>query len=129
MCNSKTNIASASSVPGSARSWPSPRQVDNARKFRGIYFIDPEDKKFKETTKNARKKLETPVGPAVLCQISKNNKNSGNGEQSNRVKSKLACILEGSESTRLRMGESLPNETSHCSITIWFTNLFLCLKQ
>ena len=27
--------------------------------LRGIYFIDPEDKEFKETIKNARKKLET----------------------------------------------------------------------
>ena len=32
--------------------------LENARKLRGIYFIDPEDKKFKETTKSARKKLE-----------------------------------------------------------------------
>ena len=31
-------------------------QLDNARKLRGIYSIDPEDKEFKET-KNARKKL------------------------------------------------------------------------
>ena len=31
-------------------------QLDNARKLRGIYFIDPEDKEFKETIKNARKK-------------------------------------------------------------------------
>ena len=29
-------------------------QLDNARKLRGIYFIDPEDKEFKETIKNAR---------------------------------------------------------------------------
>ena len=28
---------------------------DNARKLRGIYFIDPEDKEFKETIRNARK--------------------------------------------------------------------------
>ena len=35
-------------------------------------------------------------------------KNCVNGEKSNKVKSKLACILEASESTRLRMGESLP---------------------
>ena len=34
-------------------------QLDNARKLRGIYFIDPEDKEFKETIKNARKKLDT----------------------------------------------------------------------
>ena len=31
--------------------------LDNARKLRGIYFIDPKDKEFKETIKNARKKL------------------------------------------------------------------------
>ena len=40
-------------------------QLDNARKLRGIYFTDPEDKEFKETIKNARKKLETPVAPAM----------------------------------------------------------------
>ena len=33
-------------------------QLDNARKLQGIYFIDPEDKEFKETIRNARKKLE-----------------------------------------------------------------------
>ena len=31
--------------------------LDNARKLRGIYFIDPEEKEFKETIKNARKKI------------------------------------------------------------------------
>ena len=49
-----------------------------------------------------------PLAPAVPCNIRKNNKNCGNGEKSNKIKSKLACILEASESTRLRMGESLP---------------------
>ena len=66
--------------------------LDNARKLRGIYFIDPENKEFKETIKNARKKLETPVAPAMPCKIVKNNKNCGRGV-SNKVKSKLACIL------------------------------------
>ena len=98
--------------------------LDNARKLGGIYFIDPEDKEFKETIKNARKKLETPMAPAMPSNISNNNKKCGNGE-SNKVKSKLACILEASESTRVRMGESLPThhedhiagkETIHCSI-------------
>ena len=42
--------------------------LENARKLRGIYFIDPEDKEFKETIKNARKKLETSVAPAVPCE-------------------------------------------------------------
>ena len=45
----------------------------------------------------------------MLCKISKNNQNCVNGDKYNDVKLKLACILEASESTRLRMGESLPN--------------------
>ena len=78
--------------------------LDNARKLRGICFIDTEDKEFKETIKNARKKLETPVAPAMPCKIIMNNKNCGCG-----ASNKITCILEASESTRLRMGESLPN--------------------
>ena len=46
-------------------------QLHNARKLRGIYFIDPKDKEFKETINNARKKLETPVAPAMPFKISK----------------------------------------------------------
>ena len=84
-------------------------QLDNARKLRGIYFIDPEDKECEETIKNARKKLETPVAPAMPCKISKNNQHVVTSGKSNEITSKLACILEASESTRLRMGESLPN--------------------
>ena len=76
--------------------------------YEEFYFIDPEDKEFKETMKNARKKLETPVAPAMPCKISKNNQNCGNGDKSNKAKSTIACILEASESTRLRMEESLP---------------------
>ena len=44
-------------------------RLENARNLRGIYFIDPEDKEFKETIKNARKKLETSVAPAMPCKI------------------------------------------------------------
>ena len=47
--------------------------LENARKLRGIYFIDPEDKEFEETIKNARKKLETPMAPAMPCKIMKKN--------------------------------------------------------
>ena len=79
--------------------------LENARKLRGIYFIDPEDKEFKETIKNARKKLETSVAPAMPCEIMKNCGSGG----SNKIKTKLACILEVVESTRLRLGNSLPN--------------------
>ena len=80
--------------------------LENARKLRGIYFIDPEDTEFKETIKNARKKLETSVSPAMPCKIMKKNCGSGG---SNKVKAKLACILEADESTRMRMGNSIPH--------------------
>ena len=108
--------------------------LDNARKLRGIYFIDTEDKEIKETSKNARKKLETPVAPAMPCKILKN---CGSGS-SNQIQTKLACILEANESTRMRMGNSIPQnhedhiagkgERIHYNTTIWFINLFLCLK-
>ena len=108
--------------------------LENARKFRGIYFIDPEDKEFKETIKNAREKLETSVAPAMLCKIMK--KNCGNCG-SNKIKTKLACILEADESTncvweiqyQIIIKTILQEkETIHYSVTTWFTNLFLCLK-
>ena len=51
------------------------RPVDNARRLRGIYFIDPEDKEIKETIRNARQKLETPMAPAVPCKTYKKSKN------------------------------------------------------
>ena len=83
-------------------------KLDNARRSRGIYFIDPEDKEFKETIQNARKKLETPMAPAVPCKTCKKNKYGETPSKTNDFKSKFACILEASESTRLRMEESLP---------------------
>ena len=66
------------------------------------------DKEFKETIKNARKKLEMPVAPAMPCKTSKNSQHVVTGGKSNEIKSKLACTLEASESTRFRMEESLP---------------------
>ena len=79
--------------------------LENARKLRRIYFIDPEDTEFKETIKNARKKLETSVAPAMPCKIMKN---CGNGV-SGKIQTKLLCILEADESTRMRMGNSIPH--------------------
>ena len=45
--------------------------LEHARKLRGIYFIDPEDTEFKETIKNAHKKLETSVAPAMPVKLRK----------------------------------------------------------
>ena len=113
-------------------------QLDNARKLRRIYFMDPEDKEFKETIKNARKKLETPVAPAMPCKISKNSQNCGNGGNPKRPKQNLRvfwkpvnlqdCVWENH--CRLIMKTILQEkETIHYSITIWFTNLFRSVKQ
>ena len=84
-------------------------KLDRAKRLLGIYFIDPEDKEFKETIKNARKKLEPPKAPVMHCKTSKKSKHGENRGKTNNFKSKFACILEASESTRLRMEESLPN--------------------
>ena len=111
--------------------------LENARKLRGISFIDPEDKEFKETIKNARKKLETSVVPAMHCKIMK--KNCGSGA-SNQIKTRLACILEAGESTILRMGKSLPNHRGdlvagkgdnslqHCSLVHTFIPMPQAMK-
>ena len=84
-------------------------KLDDARRLRGIFVLDLEDKEFKETIKNARKKLEAPMAPAMPCKTSKKCKHGETRDKSNEFKSKLACILEASESKRLRMRESLPN--------------------
>ena len=65
--------------------------LDNAQKLRGIYFIDPEDREFKETVKHARKKVETSVAPAMPC---KTMKNYGSGA-SNKIKTR-PCVYSGS---------------------------------
>ena len=46
------------------------------------------------------------MAPAMPCKKSKHGETRGN---TNDFKSKFACILEASESTRLRVEESLPN--------------------
>ena len=109
MARSLDKIWKESPAEGEAQMVNEKPKLDDARRLRGICVLDPEDKEFKETIKKARKKLETPMALAILCKISKNMKNCGTCGKSNEIKSKLACILEASESTRLRMGESLPN--------------------
>ena len=42
-------------------------KLENARRMRGIYFIDLEAEEYKETTKNARKKLEVQMKAAMPC--------------------------------------------------------------
>ena len=96
---------------------PEKLHLDNARKLRGIYFIDPEDKEFKETIKNVRR-IVGVVHPTKTKQIL-------------LVFWKLVnlqdCVWENH--FRIIMKTMLQEEgTIHCSIIIWFTSLFLCLK-
>ena len=65
--------------------------LDDERKLRGVYFIDTEDEEFKETIKNARKTLETPVALAMPCKIMKKNCESG---ASNEIENKT-CVYSG----------------------------------
>ena len=44
-------------------------KLDNARRLRGISFIDPADAEFKEIINNARRKLEVPMPAAMPCKI------------------------------------------------------------
>ena len=90
--------------------------LENARKLRGIYFIDPEDMEFKETIKNARKKLETSVAQWCIQQKLRQNL---------RVFWKLMnpqqCVWE--IRYRIIMKTILQEWVEiHNSTTIWFTN-------
>ena len=49
------------------------------------------------------------MAPAMPCKTCTKSKNGEIRSKTNDFKSKFACILEASESTRLRMEESLPN--------------------
>ena len=71
------------------------------------------------------------MAPAMPCKASKKGKHGATRGKSNEIKSKFVCILEASESTRLRMEESLPNNhedhvagngDNSLHITIWYTN-------
>ena len=46
----------------------SPKSI-NARRLRGIFFIEPDDEEFKRVMKNARRKLEIPMPAAMPCRL------------------------------------------------------------
>ena len=111
--------------------------LENARKLRGIHFIDPEDTEFEETIKNARKKLETSVAPAMPCKVSTKGKHGATRGKSNKIQTKLAlfwklvnpqeCVWE-TRYHQITKTILLEKVRIHYSTTTWFTNKFLCLK-
>ena len=48
----------------------------DARRLRGVYFIDPDDAEFKEIMKNLRRKLEIPMPAAMSCKHQRALKNT-----------------------------------------------------
>ena len=77
-------------------------KLDNARRLRGIYCIDPEDMELKEIIKNERKTWKHQWLPPCLAIHARKCKNGETRSKTNDFKSKFACILQASESTRLR---------------------------
>ena len=112
-------------------------KLDNAGRLRGIFFIDPEEKEFKEIIKNARRKLETPMAPAMPCKTSKKSKHGKPAAKpmSSSLSLRVSwtpvnppdCVWENLYRNIMR---TILQEkgTIQFSITIWYTNLFLCLK-
>ena len=83
--------------------------VENARKLRGIYFIDPRKRNSKKLSRTRVRIWKHQW--LLLCRV-KILKNCGS-EGSNKIQTKLACVLEADESTRMRMGNSRPHHHDH----------------
>ena len=64
--------------------------------YEEFLFFDPKDKEVKETIENARKKLETPMAPAMPCKTSKKNNNGETHSKTYDFKSKI-CVYLGSQ--------------------------------
>ena len=77
-------------------------KLDNARRLRGIYFIDLDDQDYKESLKNARGKLERPMAPAMPCKRLPNSITPEIGYEKNS-KTVYGCTVESHESTRQRV--------------------------
>ena len=75
---------------------------DHARRLRGFFVTDPADAEYKETIKNAWRKLEVPMPAAIPCKT-KGGKYRETCSTSGTPKTIYACIVEADESTRKRL--------------------------
>ena len=79
-------------------------KLDNARQFRGIFFIELEDEYFGRIMKNTSRKLESA---AIPCKTPVNCR----GETCRSIwksKTKYACIVDADETMRIRL-ERVPH--------------------
>ena len=68
-------------------------KLDNARRLRGFFCIDPDDEEFERIMKNARRKLEIPMPAAMPCRFQLHQHRETCGTVGQR-KTKYACIVE-----------------------------------
>ena len=117
--------------------WPIEKpKLDNARRLRGIHFIDLEDKEFKELVLKQEEIWKTQWLQLFLARYTR--KTSMERPVARLMISSLN-LHENWKPVNPRVRRNLyqnimrtmfqEKETIHCSIIIWYTNLFLCLKQ
>ena len=82
-------------------------KLENARRLRGIFFIEPEDEELTHIIKNGRRKLEIPMPAAMPCKTPVNCCGV-NCSSIGKRKTKFACIVDTDESVRLRL-EGVPH--------------------
>ena len=113
-------------------------KLENARRLRGIYLIDPEDEEFQITVKNTRRKLEIPMPAAMPCKALLCLSSGETCRTVGEHKTKHAWMLK-----LTNLGESEWNELFtgimkiilqeealiHRVTIIWCTSVFPCLKQ
>ena len=76
------------------------QKIDHARSSRGINFIDPKDKEFKDLMKTARRNLEILMPAAMPCETPTNKGSRETCRPVGEHKTKYACIVETDESLR-----------------------------
>ena len=91
--------------------------LDNARRLRGIYLLDPDDGEYQENIKNALRKSEVPMEAAMPCKMGQSQKKSSpsppqeterRGRKPYSIpKTKHACVVEAHESKGQRLESSL----------------------
>ena len=111
-------------------------KLDNARRLRGISFIDLRTRNSKKPFKMLEK-LETPMAPAMPCKTSRKSEHGvtrGKTMSSNhnllvfwKPVNPQDCVWENL--FRIIMRTTVQERvTNHCNVIIWHTNLFLCLE-
>ena len=103
------------------------QKLDDARKLRGIYFVDPDDGEFKETIKNATKRLEIPM-KAALPEKLKATKSSYRHRETDSgpdkiQKSRHACLIEAHEPTTKRLERTLSKDHEDHIADLGFSSL------